>query len=421
MEEETRKLVTLKTIDKITPIEGADRIETAHIGGWMVVVGKGEFYEGQQVFYFEPDSLLPVNRTYFINLKPRGVKLIDGNEYHRLRTVKLRGQISQGLVLPFSVMNEIESNPDIQLDILNKIEENGGNYSKLFGVIKWEDPILAKLGGKMKHFPEFIQKTDEERIQNLPKLVKQIVQDGTISDWYATEKIDGTSCTIWARITDEGILESGVCSRNYGLEEEEDNTYWKIAKTPMIYYEFAASNDDKLATPLEYVRMKCLEEARSMGGSNTPIYALQGEVYGEGIQKNPLRVKGQHFRIFNLIHNGERVTRTEIQSSYTELLKNWVPVFEQLTLPTTMEEIVSQPDGIYSLVPEADKNRQIEGIVWRNYNLNEIKVEKRKNLDEIDWSKIPEDKWDLVRKSVDEPIVASFKAISNEYLAKQKD
>lgn len=165
--EETRKLVTLKTIDKITPIDGADRIETAHIGGWMVVVGKGEFYEGQQVFYFEPDSLLPVERSYFENLKPRGTKIINGVEYHRLRTVKLRGQISQGLALPFSVINEIESDPDTQLDILNKIEEDGGNYSKLFGVIKYEDPILAKLGGKMTAFPDFLQKTDEIRIQSL--------------------------------------------------------------------------------------------------------------------------------------------------------------------------------------------------------------------------------------------------------------
>lgn len=421
MEEEVRKLVTIKKIDKITPIEGADRIECAHIGGWMVVVGKGEFYEGQQVFYFEPDSLLPVNRSYFINLKPRGVKLIDGNEYHRLRTVKLRGQISQGLVLPFSIINEIEPDPDRQLDVLTEIEESGGNYSKLFGVIKWEDPILAKLGGKMKHFPEFIQKTDEERIQNLPKLVEQIEKERSNSDWYATEKIDGTSCTIWARITEEGVLESGVCSRNYGLEEEDDNTYWKIAKTPMIPYEFASTDDSGLCTPLEYVKMKCLEDARSMSGTNTPIYALQGEVFGEGIQKNPLGMRGQHFRVFNLVHNGVRVLRSEIVKDYQELLKVWVPIHDELILPNTMEGIVSQPDGVFSSVPGCQPNRQIEGIVWRNYNSNEIKVEKRKSLDEIDWSKIPEEKWDLVRKSVDEPVMASFKAISNEYLAKLKD
>lgn len=419
--EESRKLVTLKTIDNITPIEGADRIECAHIGGWMVVVGKGEFYVGQQVFYFEPDSLLPVNRSYFVNLKPRGVKLLDGNEYHRLRTVKLRGQISQGLVLPFSVINEIEADPDLQLDILNKIEEDGGNYAKLFGVIKWEDPILVKLGGKMKHFPEFIQKTDEERIQNLPKLVKQIEAENSVSDWYATEKIDGTSCTIWAKITENGILESGVCSRNYEIEEEENNIYWNIAKKPIIPYEFASNSKNGLCSPLEYVRMKCLEEARSNFGSNTPIYVIQGEIFGDGIQKNPLGMKGQHFRVFNFVVNGERVLRKTILENYQELSKVWVPIHDELILPKTMEEIVKQPDGIYSTVPGSASNKQIEGIVWRNYNCNILKVEKRKTLDEIDWSKIPEEKWELVRASVDEPIVASFKAISNEYLAKLKD
>lgn len=240
-------------------------------------------------------------------------------------------------------------------------------------------------------------------------------------DWYATEKIDGTSCTIWARITPDGILESGVCSRNYGLEEEDENTYWKLAKTPMIPYEFASENDNNLCSPLEYVRMKCLEDARSMSESNTPVYALQGEIFGEGIQKNPLGMRGQHFRIFNLIHNGERVLRSQILNRYSELLECWVPIHDELTLPSTMEEIIKQPDGVYSSVAGVLPQKQIEGIVWRNYKTNEIKIQKRKSADEIDWDKIPKDKWDLVRASLDESIPASFKAISNEYLSKLKD
>ena len=189
----------------------------------------------------------------------------------------------------------------------------------------------------------------------------------------------------------------------------------------MIPYEFASESDNNLCSPLEYVRMKCLEDARSMSEGNTPMYALQGEVFGEGIQKNPLGMRGQHFCIFNLIHNGERVLRPEILNRYVELLKCWVPVHDELTLPSTMENIIKQPDGVYSAVVGALPRKQIEGIVWRNYNTNEIKVQKRKSEDEIDWSKIPEEKWNLVRASLDESIPASFKAISNEYLAKQKD
>lgn len=231
-------------------------------------------------------------------------------------------------------------------------------------------------------------------------------------DWYATEKIDGTSCTIWCRINDKGCYEYGVCSRNYGLEEEEDNTYWKIAKTPSIEYA------EELMSPLDYLKLKCLEDARS-GVTNTPAYVLQGEIFGEGIQNNPLGIKGQEIRFFNLVVDGVCVTGDSIEQEYRELLSRWVPT-HPVSLQDSMERIIAQPDGVTTLVPNANKTAQIEGFVWRNKTTPELEIHGRKTEDEIDWSKIPEEKWDLVKESLHEHLRASFKVISDKYRLKHQ-
>lgn len=410
--EENRKLVTLKNIDSITPIPDADAIEAVHIGGWTAVVRKGEFYEGQSVFYFETDSMLPLDKEPFAFLRDRGVKEKDGIEYHRLKVMKLRGVMSDGLVMPTSIINYFVPAERVQ-DTVDQINEQGGNFTDLFEVVKYEDPILAKLGGKMKRFPDWITKTDEERVQNLPNLIKQIIEDNSFDDWYATEKIDGTSCTIWCKINDKGVFEYGVCSRNYGLEEEEDNTYWKIAKTPSITY------NGELFSPLDYLMVKCVEVARSFSGTNTPSFVLQGEVFGEGIQNNPLGIKGQEIRFFNLFQDGVYVTADEIESGYRELLSRWVPT-HPVSLESSMERIIAQPDGVKTLVPNANKNAQIEGFVWRNKKVYDLKIQKKKSADDIDWSSIPEEKWDLVKQSLEERTRASFKALSDKYRLKHQ-
>lgn len=408
--EDSRKLVTLKQIDSITPIPGADTIEAAHIGGWTAVVRKGEFYEGQEIFYFETDSMLPLDKEPFAFLRDRGVKEKDGREYHRLKAMKLRGVVSDGLILPASVLKDFTN--DVEATLEEVQETKNGDFSSVFEVIKYEDPILAKLGGKMTRFPDWITKTDEERVQNLPNLIKQITEDDSFDDWYATEKIDGTSCTIWCKINDKGEYEYGVCSRNYGLEEEEDNTYWKIAKTPTISYA------EELLSPLEYLKLKCLEDARS-GITNTPSYVLQGEVFGEGIQGNPIGIRGQEIRFFNFIENGKFVSEETLREKFVELVDRWVPI-HPVSLEHTMETIITQPDGVKTLVPGGNPNAQIEGFVWRNKKTHEVQIKKRKSADEIDWSKIPEEKWDLVKQSLAQPIRASFKAISDKYRLKHQ-
>lgn len=404
---DSRKLVTLKKIDSITPIEGADKIECAHIGGWTCVVGKDEFYEGQVVFYFEVDSLLPLDDKRFKFLEPRG-KMInheDGKAYHRLKTIKLRGQISQGLILPFNVAHE-GLDPDDFADIQLDIQENkDGNWSEFFKVIKYEPPIPAQLRGQVKMWPEWITHTDEERIQNLDKdVLDEIFSDR--ENWIATEKIDGTSTTIWAKIDSNEEITSGVCSRNWGLEYDEENTYWKMALTPMIGY----LTQGPLSSPFDYVKAKVYEMYSYDKQEHT--FVLQGETFGESIQNNPLKIKGQTIRFFNLFIDGEQIPFNKLPD---ELENVWVPTHD-IVLAENRDEALKQVDSLKTRVPGANKDSKIEGIVWRHTDKSFLDIKK-----EIDFDKIPEEKHKLVKaKSKEEKIKASFKVISNSYLLKHE-
>lgn len=265
-----RKLVSIKTIDEINPIEGADQIEMARVGGWQVVVGKGEHKVGDTVMYFEIDSFLPLKEP-FMFLKDRCYKkLHDGTEGMRLKTIKLRGQISQGLI--------------IGLDKFPDIEFSDKDYSEELGVIKYEPPIPAQLSGVVKgNFPtHLVPKTDQERIQNLSgwfDKYKNIKFEKTL-------KYDGTSMTvIYHKDSEEPFM---ICSRNLMLDLENENTYTRINSA--------------------YDLKGLLEEL----GMNL---AIQGEVIGEGIQKNNLNIVGQDFYVFDIYN----IDKQQYMSSYERI------------------------------------------------------------------------------------------------------
>lgn len=386
-----RRLVTLRDIDNIEPIKNADSIEVATIGGWKVVVKKGEFYVGQKVFYFEIDSLIPLSRGYFEFLRSRGVIEKDGKEYHRLKTAKLRGQISQGLILPYSIFEinpnakvdengtpqaiDLEGNkcppyldPDDTCEEGLKIhDEKDGDYSEYFEVIKYE----PEEKGNLKPFPSLIEKTDEERIQNLPNLLKDLNPE----DFYASEKIDGQSLTIYIEKIEEG-LHRGVCSRNYELEGNTPE-YRKAEQTGFF---------------------KIIEEYLD-SNKNANIVAFQGEMFGEKIQKNPLGVKGQKILLYTIQVNGVRLTPDEILKD--NILKNlytpeyWVPIRSEVKLSKDLDEMISMPDGMKTHVSGANKDAQIEGLVWRSKSKGELEYEEK-----------------LIK--------ASFKCISAKYLLKHE-
>lgn len=401
---EQRQLVSIKTIDRITPIEGADKIECAHLGGWTVVIGKNEFQEGEEVIYFEVDSMVPLDRDEFKFLEPRGKTSKDGRLYHRLRTIKLRGQISQGLCMK-------TTNLDVSQTKLLMVE-NPHSLEEIFEVIKYEPNLPANLAGKVRNWPDGIEHTDEERIQNLPDLFDQIKNDK--DNWVATEKIDGTSCTIWADYRGDE-LKYGVCSRNWGLEEDDNNDYWKIAKEKLLTL---TSLEDYLENH-EYSKESILEYVKKLAIRKVALVVVQGELFGEGIQKNPLGIKGHDLRIFNVIINGKRQSIQDCANdlSLNPFTNHWVPIFWEITLPDTLDEVVAQPDGFFTRVPGANPKAQIEGFVWRHRTDSEIVIKKDR---EPDYSKIPKEKWEMVKASFEKPVRASFKAISNKYLLKHE-
>lgn len=254
MEEIKRKLASIRHISDIKPIEGADNIELAIVDGWQCIVKKGEFKPNDICVYFEIDSFLPIRPEYEF-LRKSSYKKMGDKEGFRLRTIKLRGQISQGLVLR---LRDI-----IHYSSLMEFDE-GDDLTEEFGIVKYEPPIPACLAGKVKgNFPSFIRKTDLERVQNIWNKVKD---DDQIYE--VTIKLDGTSCTFYLN---KG--EFGVCSRNMDLKEDENNVYWKMAKKYDV----------------ENILRKL--------GRNI---ALQGEIIGEGIQGNPEGIKGQEFYLFDI-------------------------------------------------------------------------------------------------------------------------
>lgn len=253
-----RKLATIRKIDALTPIEGADAIECATIGGWKVVVKKGEFTVGDLAVYLEIDSWVPTELAPFLS-KGKEPREYEGIKGERLRTVKLRGQLSQGLLLPLEpTCANIESELFDGLDV-----------SLPLNIVKWEMPINAQLAGMARgNFPSQIPKTDQERAQNLKSEIAQAIADGLRFE--ITEKLEGSSMTVYLI---DG--EFGVCSRNLDLKETEDNTFWQVARRDNI-------------------------EAKMRAVPTGGDFAIQGELIGPGIQGNIYKLSKPEFRVFDV-------------------------------------------------------------------------------------------------------------------------
>lgn len=196
-----RKLATIQIISNLTPIEGADKIEVAHVLGWECVVKKGEFKKGDIVVYVEIDSIMPEKPEYDF-LKDRK---------YRIKTIKLRGQISQGLVLPLGNLSGFIG--DDVTDILGitkylspsereeitqqerKINNEKNKLKKFLMRYSWFRRLFLSKKQKSK-FPYWVSKTDEERIQNIPHVLEQFKD----KEVYVTEKIDYQSVTFTGKL-----------------------------------------------------------------------------------------------------------------------------------------------------------------------------------------------------------------------------
>ena len=320
-----RKLASVRIISDIQPIEGADMIELAIVDGWKVVVAKNVGHKvGDMVIYCEIDSFLPI-RDEFEFLRKSSYKKMGDQEGFRLKTIKLRGQVSQGLILPIVVLNPPDTNiyvtPFEGLDVTEMLE-----------IVKYEPPIPAELSGKVKGlFPSFLRKTDEERVQNLTKEYEQYKSLGR--NFYVTEKLDGSSATFYYK---DGVF--GVCSRNLELIETEGNTFWKVA------------------------RELDLENKMRDFGVNI---SLQGELIGEGIQGNPYKIKGQTVRFFNLFDIDLQVYHSlaHLGRALGIMGLKMVPIVDEFfVLPNTIEELLKYAEDKSVLNSKFDR----EGVVIRS-------------------------------------------------------
>ena len=248
-----RSLVTIQRVKRISPIPDSDFLETAHIMGWQCVVKKDEFQEGDLGVYFEVDSFLPEEPRYeFL----RGSSYRD-NEYNgkgfRIRTVRMRGQLSQGLLLPYSQFPELEGCNE------------GEDVTENLQVKKWYIPETSTPGGVIiGERPFGIPASDEIRIQSALELLEQL-QD---KPYYITTKMDGTSGIVYYI---DGKI--GCCSRNKAIQDDENALYW----TPVYKYG--------------------LKEKLAALGKNL---VLTGEICGPGIQKNKLRLPTVEWYVFDV-------------------------------------------------------------------------------------------------------------------------
>lgn len=246
-----RKLATIQTISDMFEADNADALEYALVRNWNVIVRKGDFDPEDKVIFIEPDAFLPVRKEFEFLRKNTFKTMImpDGSkrEGFRIRTVKLRGNISQGLIFHASMfgMDQYEVGTDV---------------SEELDIILYETPlpdqdfIVAK-------FPHFIPKTDAERIQNIT--LEQV--EGM--HFFLTEKLDGTSCTVWYKDN-----EVGIASRNY-----------QVADSGNIYAHMVNKYD---------IRNKLINYGQNI--------AIQFEIIGVGVQGNPLRLKDTQIRVFNV-------------------------------------------------------------------------------------------------------------------------
>lgn len=340
-----RKMAYVVAIDGVQPIAGADAIEAARVGGWAVVAKKGEFAPGDLAVYFEIDAFLPEGNPGWQFLVDKSPRTVDGRRGHVLRTVKLRGQVSQGLLI---------SLPPLGLSADQFAP--GTDVSERLGVVKYEPPVPAAISGIARGpFPGRVRRTDQERVQNLAAELAAWKAEGCT--WEVTEKLEGASCTFaWL----DGELH--VCSRNLDLEDAPGNSLWRQARALDIAAKLTSH----------------------FGGRNV---ALQGELVGDDVQGNVYRRAAQEFYLYDIydVDRGAYFAPAERLAAAHALGLPHVPVVETafvLDGDATMASLLALADGKSAL----QSTQAREGLVFKR----------------VDGA-------------------ASFKAVSNMYLLKQKD
>jgi RNA ligase (TIGR02306 family) len=357
-----RKLASIKKIDKITKHPNADSLEICHVGGWKVVTKIGEYTEGDLAVYFEVDSFLPIEEDFEF-LRKSSYKKMGDIEGFRLKTIKLRQELSQGLLLPLSILEKgdemkigISKQPwgdQLQLGPYDDaiVIEEGADVTAYMCVLKYEPPIPACLSGIIKgNFPGWGRKTDQERAQNLTNKINLEITKG--SRFEITIKLDGTSMSVGKNR--DAIV---VCSRNLSLNiDQEGNTLVDVAKSKGL-----------------------LDRISEFGN-----IMISGELCGPGIQTNREKLKEHRFFVFDIfdVDRGEYLDAKKRMEIVESLGLDHVPILNE---SVKLDDIgLNSLDDILSYANGESLNSSVrEGLVFKK----------------IDGS-------------------FSFKAISNEFLLK---
>ena len=361
-----RALAYVVAIDEIKPIEGYDRVEYARTNGWWVVISKNDSLKvGDKCVYFEIDSKVPATDERF--------KFLESKKF-KIKTQKMCKVYSQGLLMPlrlFPELGDAEINTDVtqRLGVVYSVAEDnvrkrntngdskyksmGARHPKLFKMKpirwmmkrKWGRRLLFLFFGKKKDkplaFPDFVKKTDEERVENQPWRV------GDGKQYVLTEKLDGTSSTYALRRKGRTKYEFYVCSRNVRQADENQKTY----HDHNIYWDMAFKYD------IERHLREYLEAHKEC-----EWVCIQGESVGS-VQGNPLKLAEDDLYIFNFITSklgrSGSLEGKEIVESWG---MKWVPVLGVGETQATMEELKEFADGKSAVNPNVLR----EGIVYRS-------------------------------------------------------
>lgn len=384
-----RKLASIVEIESCEPIANADRLSVATMKGkgWKVVTGRDEFKPGNMCVYFEIDSYLPSDDERFAFLRERCLRKFVSKsgqvlkEGLRIKTCKLRGVLSQGLLMPIDHFPEITDrimwNEAKQADEFDANEDGvltdlvGADVTSLLHVEHYDEivealrpatgggnPVCADAMGK---FPsDYIPKTDEERIQNLSDYFTTM----TDRSFEVTEKADGSSVTVFLSKTIDEESPLGVCSRNLRLKPEGQ-------KGMPLPWKMVAKYDLETKLEMANAMMECQ-------------LAFQGELVGPGVNGNRDMLTDWEWRVFKIwdVSNQRYILPSVAADLCKRLDIPYVKVVERskkvLQDFGTMEELLKYAEG------KTDRGNEREGLVF---------------------------------KTVDYPF-RSFKAVSNKYLLK---
>ena len=341
-----RSLASIKRIKALHPIEGKDRIVLAEVDGWTVIVQKSDYNEGDLCVYVEIDSVLPEKPEF---------EFLRSKDF-RIRTMKMAGCISQGICFPLSILpdgtyNEGDDVTDIigvkkweRKDATDVNEDavraaTKAKYPKWLMRHKWFRQLVYKRGDhrQSKAFPDFISKTDETRIQNVPFYLD------SDDEWTVTEKIDGQSGT-FALVRRKRLFRTRyeyiVCSRNLRLFTRDSSSYWAVSDKYEIEKNLRAFLDRN--PEVEWV-------------------AVQGECISPKVQGNKYKVSEPDLFVFNLVLPKGRVPSIAASEVIGDMGMKFVPILGVMRLPKTVPEMLELAHG-----PSALGNTIREGLVCRS-------------------------------------------------------